>query len=161
MSSPAPSASDADVDRSTSEGPPLFYDITFSTYRVSTLHVGQEPLSDARLARLSQRLRDALSGGTLRGVELRTNQDDHFASRAGSLQAVALRWAPVGSILGLSEDADAVSDRRPPSRDLGSDAADEQREEDAAIEDLVAQGRRRRALHISCLLYTSPSPRDS
>ena len=61
---------------------------------------------------------------------------------------MTLRWAPVGSILGLSEDADALSNRRPPSRDLGSDAADDQRD-DAELKDLVARGGRHRALHIS------------
>ncbi len=84
--------------------PPPFYNNTFLTYRVSPLYIGQEAPTTDRLALFSRQLRETLSGGIVRGVELSGGQDEHFTSRAGALLDAKIVWLPLGSVLGITED---------------------------------------------------------
>ncbi|KAI6347300.1 hypothetical protein MCOR25_010916 [Pyricularia grisea] len=72
------------------------YNTTFHTYRVSPLHIGNEPLTAARLSRLSHCLRDALVGDVVRGVQVRLPAEDASNDqRYGSLVLVTMMWAEV------------------------------------------------------------------
>ncbi|KAH8846436.1 hypothetical protein MCOR07_009312 [Pyricularia oryzae] len=72
------------------------YNTTFHTYRVSPLHIGNEPLTTARLSRLSHGLRDALVGDVVRGVQVRLPAEDASDDqRYGSLVLVTMMWVEV------------------------------------------------------------------
>jgi hypothetical protein len=100
------------------EPPPPFLGTTFSTHRISPLHIGRTGLTPARLQILSQRLRDTLVGDVVRGVQVGLEGDDNALGRAGVLELVAIRWIGVATLLGGAVE----SVPRPPSRDLSSDA---------------------------------------
>ncbi|KAI0376312.1 kinetochore complex Sim4 subunit Fta1-domain-containing protein [Hypomontagnella monticulosa] len=88
----------ADSSQADSE-PPRFLNTTFTTYRVSPLYVGTQPLSPTRLAVLSRRLRDMLVGDVVRGVQVGL-ESDAALGRTGALIAVEWRWIGVKRILG-------------------------------------------------------------
>ncbi|KAK1765964.1 kinetochore complex Sim4 subunit Fta1-domain-containing protein [Phialemonium atrogriseum] len=137
--SPAPSDNSQPTASSSSSfasspPPPPFYNTTFTTHRVSPLHLGANPLTAARLRALANRLRDVVVGDVVRGVEVGlegAGDDDAAAAmpRAGALELVDIRWVAVGAVLGGGLDDDADTDgagggrrRRSPSRELGNDA---------------------------------------
>lgn len=81
---------------------PPFLNTTFTTHRVSPLHVGAQPLTQDRMHMLSQRLRDLLVGDVVRGVEVGLDRgaDDAAMRRAGALEAVGLGWVRLESLVG-------------------------------------------------------------
>ena len=83
---------------------PRLFNTTFSTHRVSPLHVGARPLTAPRLAVLSARLRDVLVGDVVRGVQIGTGPDaggsDPALGRAGALERVEWRWIPLRRLMG-------------------------------------------------------------
>jgi hypothetical protein len=114
------------VATSTDESAPVFYNTSFSTYRVSPLYVGASiPLSDSRLIMLASRLRDVLVGDVVRGVDvgLEPSGEDGGLGRAGVLLSVAMGWVAVRDLLGLDDGEE--HGQRPVSRDLGSNVRDE------------------------------------
>ncbi|KAI1463781.1 kinetochore complex Sim4 subunit Fta1-domain-containing protein [Daldinia caldariorum] len=102
-----------DLSRNDSE-PPRFFNTTFTTYRVSPLYVGKQPLDPARLQLLSKRLRDALVGDVVRGVQVGLDSDTTLG-RTGALHAVGWYWVDAEKFLG-------GADRRDGSIELGNDA---------------------------------------
>lgn len=86
------------------DGHPLtpFLNTTFSTHRLSPLYVGPHPLTQDRIRTLSHRLRDFLVGDVVRGVELGLDRpaDDGAMSRTGALEAVAISWVTLDSLVG-------------------------------------------------------------
>ncbi|KAI1332362.1 kinetochore complex Sim4 subunit Fta1-domain-containing protein [Xylariaceae sp. FL0255] len=90
-----------------------FYNTTFSTFRVSPLYVGKEPLSTARLETLSRRLRDTLVGDVVRGVQVALEPSDGTLGRTGALEKVEWRWRSVQSLLAIpSRKASSDQDNR-------------------------------------------------
>ncbi|KAI1643105.1 kinetochore complex Sim4 subunit Fta1-domain-containing protein [Daldinia loculata] len=124
----SPASPSADLSHNDSE-PPRFFNTTFTTYRVSPLYVGKQKLTPARLQLLSKRLRDALVGDVVRGVQVGLDSDAELG-RTGALYAVEWRWIDTKKILGGS--------RREGSVELGNDSDETER----------AQGGKRRVLSI-------------
>ncbi|KAL8411563.1 hypothetical protein RB596_000996 [Gaeumannomyces avenae] len=96
----------ADADAADLPDLPLF-NTTFHTYRASPLHVGPQPLTADRLARVAASLRDALVGDVVRGVQVRlpgaaSGPDSGGGARYGALVLATLAWAR----LAVSEDDD-------------------------------------------------------
>ncbi|KAI0134815.1 kinetochore complex Sim4 subunit Fta1-domain-containing protein [Daldinia grandis] len=108
----SPASLNADLSHNNSE-PPRFFNTTFTTYRVSPLYVGKQKLTPARLQLLSKRLRDALVGDVVRGVQVGLDSDAELG-RTGALYAVEWRWVDAEKILGGGS-------RRGGSIDLGND----------------------------------------
>ncbi|KAI0016821.1 kinetochore complex Sim4 subunit Fta1-domain-containing protein [Xylariomycetidae sp. FL0641] len=80
----------------------FFFDTTFATCRASPLYLGAEPLTPARLQTLARRLRDALVGDVVRGVQVGGGagpESDAALGRAGALLHVDWRWAAVEDLL--------------------------------------------------------------
>ncbi|KAI0481949.1 kinetochore complex Sim4 subunit Fta1-domain-containing protein [Xylariaceae sp. FL0804] len=121
--SPGPPVSPDDRRASTAStggdggGPPRFLNTTFSTYRASPLHVGNDGNGNggpdsggARLALLSRRLRDTLVGDVVRGVRVGLatttggsgagGSDAVQLGRAGALERVEWRWVAARDLLG-------------------------------------------------------------
>ncbi|XDG09774.1 hypothetical protein ABKA04_009389 [Annulohypoxylon sp. FPYF3050] len=98
--SASPSAIDDSLTNDAAE-PPRFFNTTFTTYRVSPLHLGAQGLPPARLDLLSRRLRDVLVGDVVRGVQVGLENDSSGAlGRTGALYAVEWRWIDGEHILG-------------------------------------------------------------
>lgn len=122
--SPAPDASVVEAGSAeTSYDVPVLFNTTFSTHRISPLHLGSRSLDDDRLATLAHRLRDTLVGDVVRGVEVGLGGEDSAMGRAGSLEQVRMGWVEVGDLLGGPPE----SRGRPASRDLSSDAVESMR----------------------------------
>ncbi|RYP70217.1 hypothetical protein DL771_005604 [Monosporascus sp. 5C6A] len=82
------------------EPTPQFFNTTFSTYRVSPLHIGSQALTASRLQTLSRRLRDFLIGDTVRGVQVNPAlESDATLGRAGALEHVEWRWVRLTRLL--------------------------------------------------------------
>ncbi|KAL5624371.1 hypothetical protein BROUX41_004431 [Berkeleyomyces rouxiae] len=97
------------ADQSDPSGPTTVFNTSFSAYRASPLHLSS-PLTDARLATLSRRLRDTLVGDTVRGIHV-TSVTDESLARAGALERVVLRWAAATELLNAtSAEDDAESE---------------------------------------------------
>ena len=77
---------------------PRFYDTSFTTHRISPLYVGPIPLDTARLTDLSHRLRYALVGDVIRGVQAASSADGSILGRSGALEQVAIRWIEIEPI---------------------------------------------------------------
>ncbi|KAI2641299.1 kinetochore complex Sim4 subunit Fta1-domain-containing protein [Xylaria nigripes] len=75
-----------------------FFNTTFSTFRVSPLYVGQQPLTTPGLETLSRRLRDTLVGDVVRGVQVGL-ESDATLGRAGALIRVEWRKCSMEMIL--------------------------------------------------------------
>ncbi|KAI1405005.1 kinetochore complex Sim4 subunit Fta1-domain-containing protein [Hypoxylon fuscum] len=102
--SDAPSASPSADSYHDEAEPPRFFNTTFTTYRVSPLYVGKQALTAARLQILSRRLRDALVGDVVRGVQVGLVEGDAAAlGRTGALEAVQWRWVDSTRILGRDQ----------------------------------------------------------
>ncbi|KAI1775869.1 kinetochore complex Sim4 subunit Fta1-domain-containing protein [Hypoxylon cercidicola] len=80
--------------------PPRFFNTTFTTYRASPLYLGAHPLTPPRLQTLSRRLRDALVGDVVRGVQVGLAESDGALGRTGALEAAEWRWVGAARILG-------------------------------------------------------------
>lgn len=137
------------TELSESSPPPPFFNTTFSTYRVSPLHLGAQPLTIARLEVLAQRLRDIVVGDVVRGVEVGLEGDDMGMPRAGALELVDISWVTVASTLDLDLESHAAG--RSPSRDLSGDAVEPSvaRQGTGAEEQSIRRAANKRALHIS------------
>lgn len=111
-SSPSPSPTEE-------EPRPPFFGTTFSTHRVSPLHIGDhaDADDDAFLRSLADRLRDTLIGDVVRGVYVGLEPGQGELGKAGSLESVAFRWVQMRDVLSKDDRG-----RRSPSMDLGSDA---------------------------------------
>ncbi|KAI1206030.1 kinetochore complex Sim4 subunit Fta1-domain-containing protein [Annulohypoxylon truncatum] len=91
------SAAAADAD------PPRFFNTTFTTYRASPLYLGSQGLPPSRLDLLSRRLRDALVGDVVRGVQVGLGPEGDGGAalgRTGALYGVEWRWVDAERILG-------------------------------------------------------------
>ncbi|RYO76152.1 hypothetical protein DL766_003875 [Monosporascus sp. MC13-8B] len=85
---------------------PQFFNTTFSTYRVSPLHIGSQALTASRLQTLSRRLRDVLIGDIVRGVQVNPGlESDATLGRAGALEHVEWRWVRLTRLLGTGTTA--------------------------------------------------------
>ncbi|KAH8879212.1 hypothetical protein GQ53DRAFT_672620 [Thozetella sp. PMI_491] len=122
----SPQAAPQDGDQTEFDVIPPFFNTTFSTHRVSPLHVG-DGLDEDRLEAVSRQLREVLIGGAVRGVEVRSGLDERALGRTGALEDVVLHWATLDSLLGI---------------ETGSE-----RSRRARVQNAMAG--RRRALHIS------------
>ncbi|KAI1267023.1 hypothetical protein F5Y18DRAFT_381245 [Xylariaceae sp. FL1019] len=80
-----------------------FYNTTFSTFRVSPLYIGSDPLTTTRLETISRRLRDTLVGDVVRGVQVGL-ENDASLGRTGALETVEWRWAPISSLISIPKD---------------------------------------------------------
>ncbi|PKS05960.1 hypothetical protein jhhlp_007793 [Lomentospora prolificans] len=98
---------------------PPFFSTTFSVHRVSPLYLGEQSDHGAMLRTLSNRLRDTLIGDVVRGVYVGLDPTQSEIGNAGSLESVKLHWVRVSDVISQIDP-----DRRPPSRDLSSDAPD-------------------------------------
>lgn len=78
---------------------PRFFNTSFSTHRVSPLHLGTNSFDPPGLAALSQRLRDALVGDIIRGVQVAGSADGSLMSRSGILENVIINWISVQDFL--------------------------------------------------------------
>ncbi|KAI1134709.1 kinetochore complex Sim4 subunit Fta1-domain-containing protein [Hypoxylon sp. FL0543] len=115
--SEAPSASPSATSSRDDSEPPRFFNTTFTTYRISPLYIGKQALTPARLQALSRRLRDALVGDVVRGVQVGLESDNTALGRTGALQAVEWRWVGAERVLGSKSN-----DGREGSVELGNDA---------------------------------------
>lgn len=88
-----------------SDAPP-FLNTTFTTHRASPLHAAT-PLTQPRLAVLSQRLGDLLVGDVVRGIELERTDD---GSCAGALEVVDMGWVRLEDLLGRYVDVNGEDD---------------------------------------------------
>lgn len=121
---------------------PQLFNTTFSTYRVSPLHIGSQPLAEARLQTLSRRLRDIAVGDVVRGVQVGLGLDsDATLGRAGALERVEWRWVALSRLFGGDGKAQSSGDREG-SLELGS--TDTRPEEEAEVEAGEEQETRRR-----------------
>ncbi|KAI1474891.1 kinetochore complex Sim4 subunit Fta1-domain-containing protein [Daldinia eschscholtzii] len=108
----SPVSLNADLSHDDSE-PPRFFNTTFTTYRVSPLYIGKQSLNAARLQLLSKRLRDALVGDVVRGVQVGL-ESDAALGRTGALYAVEWYWIDAERLL-------RGANRRDGSIELGND----------------------------------------
>ncbi|PSR82382.1 kinetochore complex Sim4 subunit Fta1-domain-containing protein, partial [Coniella lustricola] len=136
---------------------PPFLNTSFSTHRVSPLHIGAETLSQERLNVLSQRLRDLLVGDVVRGVEVGLDRapDDGAMRRAGALESVAIGWVRLESLAGKYIGGESNGD------------ANEDPDSSTSTVEAEAPPGRRRALQISmqyenteCAALLLPTLRD-
>ncbi|KAI0110697.1 kinetochore complex Sim4 subunit Fta1-domain-containing protein [Hypoxylon sp. NC0597] len=116
--SSVPPASPSATSSHDDSEPPRFFNTTFTTYRISPLYIGKQALTPTRLQILSRRLRDALVGDVVRGVQVGLESDNAALGRTGALYAVEWRWVGAEHILGSKR-----SDRREGSVELGNDAS--------------------------------------
>lgn len=111
----SPSPSPSPIPSEDDPRPP-FFGTTFSTHRVSPLHIGDQA-DDAALHALAGRLRDTLIGDVVRGVYVGLEPGQGELGKAGSLEGVALRWVSMAHVLEKEEH-----ERRERSMDLSSNA---------------------------------------
>ncbi|KAK7424816.1 hypothetical protein QQZ08_008445 [Neonectria magnoliae] len=95
--------SPASNDDSTQESPP-FFNTTFSTHRVSPLHVGSEGLTPARLETIAHRLQDTLVGDVVRGIQVGLQATETPVGQVGPLKAVQVQWFQASTVLGGNAD---------------------------------------------------------
>ncbi|KAL6915848.1 hypothetical protein FSHL1_007297 [Fusarium sambucinum] len=87
-------------DNTNEESTPPFFNTTFSTHRVSPLHVGERRPTGQRLEVIASRLRDTLVGDVVRGIQLRLEATDTAVGQVGSLKGVRIEWFRAGTLLG-------------------------------------------------------------
>ena len=87
-------------DNTNEDSVPPFFNTTFSTHRVSPLHVGKTRLTKQRLQIIASRLRDTLVGDVVRGIQLRLEATDTAVGQVGSLKGVRIEWFRASSLLG-------------------------------------------------------------
>ncbi|KPM37337.1 hypothetical protein AK830_g9218 [Neonectria ditissima] len=96
---PSPASNDDNADDS-----PPFFNTTFSTHRVSPLHIGAEGLTPARLEVISRRLRDTLVGDVVRGIQVGLQATETPVGQVGPLKTVRVQWFQASAVLGGSAD---------------------------------------------------------
>ncbi|KAL6412155.1 hypothetical protein AUP68_04538 [Ilyonectria robusta] len=96
-------ASPAPSDDNTPDSPP-FFNTTFSTHRVSPLHLNPEGLTPARLEAISRRLRDTLVGDVVRGIQVGIQATETPSGQVGPLKTVRVQWFQANTVLGGDED---------------------------------------------------------
>ncbi|KAI1109093.1 kinetochore complex Sim4 subunit Fta1-domain-containing protein [Nemania sp. NC0429] len=90
-----------------------FFDTTFSTFRVSPLYTARNALTPAGLETLSRRLRDALVGDVVRGVQVGLEGgggDATTLGRLGALERVEWRACALDSIFPSLSTATGTTD---------------------------------------------------
>ncbi|KAF4341156.1 kinetochore complex sim4 subunit fta1 [Fusarium beomiforme] len=100
--SPTQSVNTTSEDTNNETVPP-FFNTTFSTHRVSPMHIGKSRLSNQRLQIIASRLRDTLVGDVVRGIQLRLEAADTPLGQVGALKGVRIEWFHASTFLG--EDA--------------------------------------------------------
>ncbi|KAI1362023.1 kinetochore complex Sim4 subunit Fta1-domain-containing protein [Xylaria arbuscula] len=104
--------SDPDVSHGEAESTSFkFFNTTFSTFRVSPLYTGKNPLTTAGLQTLSRRLRDTLVGDVVRGVQVGL-EGDGTLSRLGTLDSVEWREYDPGTLFPTLTDEEETSQQR-------------------------------------------------
>ncbi|KAH6889297.1 kinetochore complex Sim4 subunit Fta1-domain-containing protein [Thelonectria olida] len=102
--------SDNNDDQDSEDSPP-FFNTTFSTHRVSPLHVGPEGLTEDRLEIIAHRLRDTLVGDVVRGVQVGLQATETPMGQVGPLKAVRVRWFQATTLLGDIDEESSTSDQ--------------------------------------------------
>ncbi|KAH7260554.1 kinetochore complex Sim4 subunit Fta1-domain-containing protein [Fusarium solani] len=100
VQSPARSLETASDNHDTEELTPPFFNTTFSTHRVSPLHVGPEGLTASRLESIASRLRDTLVGDVVRGIQVGLETTDTPMGQVGPLKVVKVEWFRASTLLG-------------------------------------------------------------
>ncbi|EEU39346.1 uncharacterized protein NECHADRAFT_70037 [Fusarium vanettenii 77-13-4] len=100
VQSPARSLETASDNHDTEELAPPFFNTTFSTHRVSPLHVGPEGLTASRLEAIASRLRDTLVGDVVRGIQVGLESTDTPMGQVGPLKVVKVEWFRASTFLG-------------------------------------------------------------
>ncbi|KAJ3563699.1 hypothetical protein NPX13_g8104 [Xylaria arbuscula] len=104
--------SDPDVSHGEAESTSFkFFNTTFSTFRVSPLYTGKNPLTTAGLQTLSRRLRDTLVGDVVRGVQVGLESDTTLG-RLGTLDSVEWREYDPGTLFPTLTDEGKTSRQR-------------------------------------------------
>ncbi|KAF4975933.1 hypothetical protein FZEAL_7350 [Fusarium zealandicum] len=99
LQSPARSL-ETSSDNNGDDSTPPFFNTTFSTHRVSPLHVGPEGLTASRLEVIASRLRDTLVGDVVRGIQVGLEATDTPVGQVGPLKAVKIQWFRASTFLG-------------------------------------------------------------
>ncbi|RGP80140.1 kinetochore complex sim4 subunit fta1 [Fusarium longipes] len=100
------------------ESVPPFFNTTFSTHRVSPLHVGETRLTEQRLQVIASRLRDTLVGDVVRGIQLRLEATNTAIGQVGVLKAVKIEWFRASALLGDESIEDDLQIPRGGQNDL-------------------------------------------
>ncbi|KAM0430420.1 hypothetical protein ACHAPT_005766 [Fusarium lateritium] len=106
VQSPARSLETASDNHDNEELIPPFFNTTFSTHRVSPLHVGPEGLMISRLEAIASRLRDTLVGDVVRGIQVGLESTDTPMGQVGPLKAVKVEWFRASTFLGEESSED-------------------------------------------------------
>ncbi|KAF5666529.1 hypothetical protein FHETE_6204 [Fusarium heterosporum] len=108
-------------DNANDEAVPPFFNTTFSTHRVSPLHIGKKRLTKQRLQVIASRLRDTLVGDVIRGIQLRLEATDTSIGQVGALKGVRIEWFRASTFLGEETDDDELEAPRGDQSDLPDD----------------------------------------
>lgn len=119
--SPTQSVNTAASDNANDEAVPPFFNTTFSTHRVSPLHIGKTRLTKQRLEVIASRLRDTLVGDVIRGIQLRLEATDTSIGQVGALKGVRIEWFRASTFLGEDVSNDDLEVPRGDQSDLPDD----------------------------------------
>jgi hypothetical protein len=108
-------------DSANDEAVPPFFNTTFSTHRVSPLHIGKTRLAGQRLQVIASRLRDTLVGDVIRGIQLRLEATDTSIGQVGALKGVRIEWFRASTFLGEDVSNDDLEAPRGDQSDLPDD----------------------------------------
>ncbi|KAM0191592.1 hypothetical protein ACHAPA_007097 [Fusarium lateritium] len=108
-------------DDTNDEAVPPFFNTTFSTHRVSPLHIGKTRLTKQRLQVIASRLRDTLVGDVIRGIQLRLEATDTSVGQVGALKGVRIEWFRASTFLGEDLSTDDLDAPRGDQSDLPDD----------------------------------------
>ncbi|KAM0247424.1 hypothetical protein ACHAP5_004063 [Fusarium lateritium] len=108
-------------DNTNDEAVPPFFNTTFSTHRVSPLHIGKTRLTKQRLQVIASRLRDTLVGDVIRGIQLRLEATDTSIGQVGALKGVRIEWFRASTFLGEDISTDGLEAPRGDQSDLPDD----------------------------------------
>lgn len=108
-------------DNANDEAVPPFFNTTFSTHRVSPLHIGKTRLTKQRLEVFASRLRDTLVGDVIRGIQLRLEAIDTSIGQVGALKGVRIEWFRASTFLGEDVSNDDLEVPRGDQSDLPDD----------------------------------------
>ncbi|KAF4447752.1 hypothetical protein F53441_8771 [Fusarium austroafricanum] len=100
---------------------PPFFNTTFSTHRVSPMHIGKSQLTKQRLQTIASRLRDTLVGDVVRGIQLRVEATDTPIGQVGALKGVRIEWFRAGTFLGEDFSDNDLDTPRGDQSDLPDD----------------------------------------
>ncbi|KAF4994083.1 hypothetical protein FGRMN_5998 [Fusarium graminum] len=108
-------------DDANDEAVPPFFNTTFSTHRVSPLHIGKKRLTKQRLQVIASRLRDTLVGDVIRGIQLRLEATDTSIGQVGALKGVRIEWFRASTFLGEEINGDELEAPRGDQSELPDD----------------------------------------